>query len=223
MTTHGNTTPDLVWYAGYGSNLAYQQRFLCYIRGGTPVGSLKANPGCRDTSPPLDMRPIVLNFELFFAGHFRAWGGSAAFIRAGNAQATVLGRMYLITDEQFNDIVLQENGRTVDGRRLLPPIAQLSGVHDCVLPDLKAYDRFLVVGHVGGHPVITFTVADGKAPPIAPPTEPYVKIIATGIKETYPEMSEHEIVRYLLRADGIKDQIRSDSLATWVAESSSFA
>jgi len=210
---------ELVWYASYGSNLAYQKRFLCYIKGGTPAGSRKRNSGCRDIRPPLDIRPITLDFELFFAGHFKGWGGAAAFIRRGEVNAKVLGRMYLITDEQFNDVVLQENGRKVDGTRLVPQVEQLANGTEYLLPELKTYGHMLVVGNEGAHPVLTFTTAENNAPPIGPPSEPYVKIIAAGMKETYPSMEDGEIVEYLLRAEGVKGWIQPDQLANWVANS----
>jgi hypothetical protein len=214
---------DLVWYASYGSNLAYQRRFLCYINGGTPVGSEKRNPGCRDRTPPLDIKPITLNFELFFAGHFKGWGGAVAFIRRGKANARTLGRMYLITDEQFNDVVIQENNRKVDGTRLVPSLEQLAGKTEHVLPGLKTYGCLLVAGSEAGHPILTFTAAGRDTPPIGPPSEPYVKVIAAGIKETYPFWEDRQIVEYFLRADGVKDRIPSDQLAKWVAESYGYA
>jgi len=222
MTTKDMTPRkrDLVWYASYGSNLAYRNRFLCYINGGTPAGSKKSNSGCRDTTPPLDIKPITLNFELFFAGHFKGWGGAAAFIRHRETDAEALGRMYLITDEQFNDVVLQENGQRVDGTRLVPPVEQLAGEKERVLPGLKTYGRLLVVGNEDSYPIFTFTTTEKDAPPIAAPSEPYVKIIASGIKETYPSMEDREIVAYLLHADGVRGRIQPSKLTNWVQHSS---
>jgi len=63
-----------VWYASYCSNLK-SARLLSYITGGQPPGSVSTNPGCHDPSPPLDVRPITLPYELYFAGHSRTWGG----------------------------------------------------------------------------------------------------------------------------------------------------
>jgi hypothetical protein len=211
----------MVWYASYGSNVAYEKRFLCYIKGGTPLGSKAKNSGCRDTTAPLHIRPITLDFELFFAGYFKRWGGAAAFIRHGEINAKVLGRMYLITDEQFNDVVLQENGREVDGARLVPPAEQLYDAKEYVLPGLKTYGRLLLVGIADSYPILTFTATESHAPPIAPPSEPYVKVMARGLKETYPGMNDREIVEYLLRAEGVRDRIQPDHLASWVAKSSS--
>jgi hypothetical protein len=45
-----------------------------------------------------------------------------------------------------------------------------------------------------------------------------VKVIASGIKETYPEMSDDDIVEYLLRADGLRGKIDPLKIQTWVAE-----
>ena len=42
----------LVWYAGYGSNTDLD-RFMCYIAGGTPVGTDRIYVGCKDPSAPL--------------------------------------------------------------------------------------------------------------------------------------------------------------------------
>ena len=210
---------SFVWYASYGSNLAYEKRFLCYIKGGTPTGSRKGNPGCRDTTPPLDIRPIEIPLELFFAGHSSGWGGAAAFIRHGEANAKTLGRMYLITDEQFNDVVLQENSQKVDGTRLIPRFEQLASESEHFLPGVKTYRRLLLLGKQDGYSILTFTTDENDALPIGPPSEPYVKIIAAGIKETYPSMKDQEIVEYFLSADGVKGRIEQRELGKWVAES----
>jgi len=209
----------LVWYASYGSNLAYEKRFLCYIQGGTPAGSSKANSGCRDRTPPRDIQPLTLNFELFFAGHFSSWGGAAAFIKAGDSAATSLGRMYLISEEQFNDVVLQENGRDVDGTQLVPPLRDLVDKKDFRVPGVKAYGRLLVLQKQSSRPILTFTNTDEDVLPIGPPSEAYVRIIVTGLKETYPAMGNGDIVEYLSRADGVKGRIAAEQLASWVASS----
>lgn len=203
-----------IWYASYGSNLTYRHRFLCYIAGGTPAGSTHRNPGCRDRTPPLDSRPVTLPAELYFAAYSQSWGGSPAFIR-GPKKWITYGRMYLITDEQFNDVVLQENDRAVDGTRFVPPYEQLTRLDTYILSSGGLYGLLWRVGSERGSPVITFTTADNTLP-IGPPSEAYVKIIATGLKETYPKMTEADISQYLLRAEGIRDKIPPDQIARWV-------
>jgi hypothetical protein len=207
----------LIWYASYGSNLAYEKRFLCYIQGGTPVGSNKANPGCRDRTPPREIKLITLNFELFFAGYSASWGGAAAFIKPGDPAATTLGRMYLITEEQFNDVVLQENSREVDGTHLVPSLRELATQKHYCVPGVKAYGRLLALPNETSRPILTFTNTDEDVMPIGPPSEAYVRIIATGLKETYPAMENRDVVDYLSRADGVRGRIPAEQLAVWVA------
>jgi hypothetical protein len=122
----------LVWYASYGSNLK-RERFMCYIKGGRPRGGAKQYLGCRDKRDPIESRPIPLNFELYFAGQSNTWRrgekdsgvpGGIAFIRQNPERGPTLGRMYLITDGQFNDVVLQENAKKPDGSRYVPVFEQ---------------------------------------------------------------------------------------------------
>ena len=126
--------------------------------------------------------------------------------------------MYLITYDQFNDVVLQENSHKVDGTRLIPRFEQLASESERLLPGVKTYRRLLLLGKQGGYSILTFTTDENDAPPIAPPSESYVKIIVAGIKETYPSMKDQEIVEYLLRADGVKGRIDRPKLGKWVAE-----
>lgn len=107
-----NMKKELVWYASYGSNLL-RSRFMCYIRGGRPKSSSKGYRGCTDKSEPLKDKPVRIPHELYFSGRSSVWGGGGggvAFIkptRASKGEFT-LGRMYLITREQFTQVVRQE-------------------------------------------------------------------------------------------------------------------
>jgi hypothetical protein len=219
LPNQDQSTPKRVWYACYGSNLQ-RERLMCYIEGGTPEGSAKRNEGCRDKSEPTESRPTSLNFELYFAGRFRRWGnGGLAFIRENPKGRPTLGRMYLITDEQFNDVVMQENESPVSGWRRIPAFDQLVGQREFRLSGNPWYGRLLNIGSEGGYPVLTFTTAraDLQANP-SPPCEQYVKVIASGIKETYPKMSNDDIVEYLLRAEGLRGKIDPPKIQSWVAE-----
>lgn len=212
----GTSSRHLVWYASYGSNLNYRDRFMCYISGGKPPGSSTTNPGCRDKKPPLDSRPIELNFELYFAHYFKGWRGAAAFIRGpGNAQDVTLGRMYLITDDQFNDVVLQENGKQVDGTRFVPSFDDLLNQQSSILSSQLYYGRLLRIRVEERAPVLTFTTSKDLL--IGPPSEAYIKVIVSGIRETYPAMSDSEICNYLLRADGVRGNLQPETIASWVA------
>jgi len=216
----GNSTQDpssnlTVWYACYGSNLK-RSRFDCYVTGGTPLGAKIVNPGARDRTPPVDSRPVRLGQELYFAGHAQSWGGAPAFIREGRSGEFTYGRMYRITEHQFNDVVAQENGLPVDGTRLLPPLEHLISLTDFVLPGNPLYGRLLHIGDADGSPVLTFTT--GRELAIVAPSRPYVQVIASGLKETYG-MSDSQICSYLAQAPGIRDSaIRLQDLAEWVRD-----
>jgi hypothetical protein len=133
-TNQERAAVKLVWYASYGSNLK-RERFVCYIKGGTPKGSAKRNEGCRDKSEPAESRPISINGEIYFAGQSRPWGnGGVAFIRENSEQGSTLGRKYLITEEQFNDVVMQENSKEPDGNRFVPAFNQLVSQRNLFCP-----------------------------------------------------------------------------------------
>ncbi len=60
------TMTGYVWYVGYGSNLS-EQRFLCYIQGGTPPFGKDSNRGCQDQTRPKAEKPIKIHYPLYFA------------------------------------------------------------------------------------------------------------------------------------------------------------
>jgi hypothetical protein len=213
----------LVWYASYGSNLKLE-RFICYIKGGRPRGSAKLYLGCRDKRDPIESRPIPLNFELYFAGRSNAWPrrekdgdvpGGIAFIRQNPERGPTLGRVYLITDEQFNDVVLQENAKQPDGNRYVPPFEQLVSQREVPLNGDPLYGKILNIGSQGGSPILTFTT--GRDLTLNEPSESYLKEIAAGIRETYAQMSDDDITEYLLQADGVRGKIDLAKIRDWVA------
>lgn len=101
---------DYVWYASYGSNLN-KERFLAYILGKKAPGCDICEKGCKDKTLPQDNKQIIMPYELYFAKNSSKWsGGGVCFI--GNKKEDnhrTLGRMYLITKDQFLDVVSQEN------------------------------------------------------------------------------------------------------------------
>jgi len=151
-------------------------------------------------------RAIPLTFELYFAGRSntgprkekdREVPGGIAFIRENSEQGSTLGRMYLITEEEFNDVVMQENGKTPDGSRFVPAFNQLVSQSQSILPGNPLYGKLLNIGSAGGCPILTFTTARIDLFNPNAPAEQYVKVVASGIKETYPQMSDDDIVAYL--------------------------
>ena len=208
-------SPHSIWYASYGSNLN-RDRFMCYIEGGRPHGSTHQNSGARDRTPPTDNGTVTLPYDLYFAGYSNGWNGAPAFIRKSNDKRTYF-RMYRISDDQFNDVVLQENGKPVDGVRFVPAFEELLAIPEFILPGNPLYGKLLHVGDDGGSPILTFSTALDL--PIAPPSAAYIKVIASGLKETYPHMSNSDICEYLSQCDGIRDGgISGFELVTCVTE-----
>lgn len=192
-----------VWYASYGSNLL-RARFMCYIEGGTPPGATTRNPGCRLKRAYAAERPIQIPHRLYFAGHTRSWGGAPAFITRQPGTPPTLGRMYLITEEQFNDVVCQENGLPVNGTTIVPALGQLRSGDVHRLPFDRLYSLLICIGEADGAPILTFTSARDLQ--IAAPSQAYLRVIVAGLRETWPALSNAELRQYLSQADGIADR-----------------
>jgi hypothetical protein len=194
---------------------------MCYIKGGTPAGASEPNPGCRDNSDPLASKQIrISGFELYFADERRTldrWGGAAAFIRP-RTDSSVFGRMYLISLQQFNDVVLQENNVKKEGlkdlllSRLEESIGNKRGFTlDQVLPD-PLYNQVIYVGDNGdGHPIMSFSTSH-KEYPIGAPSAVYLRRISEGLEETYPELRGARIFEYLSRAEGLQGPVTAEKL-----------
>jgi len=214
--THNTPSRDnnLVWYAGYGSNLS-QIRFDCYIYGGTPPGSARPYPGCRDKTPPRGDRQITLPHQLYFADYSERWGGAVAFIRRTRFNATTYARMYLITYGQFNDVVRQENDRKVPGDIIVPPYDELATATEWHIASVRLYGHLMKVGVEGGQPVLTFSATRNDFI-LGRPSEAYIRMIVSGLQDTYPAMCESEILEYLAQAEGIRGMLDPDALACFL-------
>ena len=193
-----------LWYASYGSNLLFS-RFMCYINGGTPEGSSKRCEGCSDRSPPQDRRPITIPHELYFARESRSWGGKGvAFIKSQKEdRIKTLGRRYLITKEQFIQVVRQENGRLPDNPRISIDFEETIA-HGQSMINGGWYSRVIYLGEEDDYPILTFTgFWDDDAICPNKPCEAYRETIAMGLRETYPKKSPEEIMDYSNRAESI--------------------
>lgn len=163
---------NYVWYACYGSNLC-RERFLWYIHGGGP----KNNPGCQDKTLPVVDRLYTIHYELYFANQSKTWGnGGVAFLKLENDERIeTLGRVYLITSEQFEDVKKQEGASN------------------------KWYGHVLELGEMGGIPVKTLTRVPENIGQyvINTPSLEYLDMLRRGLVETYTSMTVEEVGRYL--------------------------
>ena len=169
---------DRVWYVAYGSNLN-RRRFERYLGGGRPVGGRRTYTGSRDSSPPLDDVALMIRGSLYFAGESRVWGGGMAFLDP-DADGRVAARAYLLTVEQFSDVVAQEMRRPVGADLDLTPVLAY-GRHSY---GTGRYDTVVRVGHRAQRPRVTFTAA-APVVPRALPSRAYLDTIAAGIREAH--------------------------------------
>jgi hypothetical protein len=200
---------EFIWYASYGSNIL-EQRFLCYIQGGRPVGSTKTYSGSSDKTPPLRKEQIIINMELYFAGSSSVWdnGGIAYIAPSLNSSFKTLGRMYLISKQQFLDLLNQEafNLKSI-------PINFNKAISDksLIFDSNSLYNTIIFLGMKDGFPIFTLT-AKGKVHEANKPSESYLKIIIKGLKETY-QLNDEEIRDYFISKSGIDSNYNKEELA----------
>lgn len=192
--------PEYVWYASYGSNMS-RDRFMVYLEGGSPPGSARAYSGCRDKTPPVADMPVRFPHRMFFAQTSPVWGGAVSFL--GHEEVPedegAYGRAYLVTKEQFDDIVAQENGGEA-GDRFVPVNRAVKARKLTVGPGW--YETIRVAGEEGGYPIVTFTGRqDEDKARLNAPTLPYMEMIAAGLREAHG-LSDPEIAEYLTGASG---------------------
>lgn len=212
--------PKYVWYASYGSNLS-EGRFLTYIEGGSPDGTDSYHAGARDKNKPIDSTPIRFEGRMHFAGTSYKWGrGGIAFMDKDNS-GHALGRAYLITFQQFQDVVAQENGKT-------PGTVEINGAEALNKGSLEVgvglYNNLIHIGDYKGYPVFTFTSSFTASDAISnaqvksaskygatnKPSNNYIKMIGRGLEESFG-MSIEEQADYLKGTLGAVS-IRRDEL-----------
>jgi hypothetical protein len=198
-----------IWYAPYGSNLL-ENRFLCYIQGGNPSGSQKQYSGCNDKSAPQGSEEILICSELYFARNSTSWNnGGVCFIKTEFSKtAQTLGRMYLITKDQFIDVVKQETG--IEQGLDIDFEHAISNGYETFRPN-SWYGRIVHLGcHRDNLPIFTFTSPQDIAE-YNRPDENYLRAIIKGIDETYDQTIQ-EISDYLLNKPGIRGNFTKEDL-----------
>ena len=190
---------DQVWYVAYGSNLG-TDRFRCYLVGGRPDGGTRTYAGCRDTSDPTGTFSLEVPGALVFAGDSGVWGGGMAFFDP-EGTGSVACRAYLVTAEQFADVAAQE--------MRLEPGGEFAQALAAVLPELGElhtvgpgrYETVVRVDTRDGVPLLTVTNHDIHGLALAAPSGPYLRSIATGLREAHG-WNDAQIASYLASAPG---------------------
>ncbi|ALA51795.1 hypothetical protein CAY60_013010 [Shouchella clausii] len=196
-----------VWYASYGSNMN-RERFLCYIRGGQPEGAEIEEVGCSDPAHPIKETAHRLPFPLYFAQNSTRWQkkGVAFIGLTPLAGAYTYSRKYLITKEQFEDVVKQEN----NGLAFSIDIDDLKQRgRKAVLPSW--YGTVLYAGEEEGFPIFTFTAKWKKEVPFHAPSFEYLRMIVKGLY-VYVGLPQREIVTYLRDKPGVAGNITEEEL-----------
>lgn len=198
---------DLVWYAAYGSNIS-EERFLHYIKGGIPSGSERNYEPCSDLTPPRDIRPYEINFELFFARESISWNGGIAFIETEKSNETkTLAKLYLISKTQFNHLA---KGETQAQGSVEIDFDQAANEGRTVFKRPSWYGLVLFLGYFEDLPVFTLT---GEKPieVFTKPNEKYLSVIASGLRHTH-DLNNQEIFQYFISKKGIRDHYKNYEL-----------
>jgi hypothetical protein len=190
-----------IWYVAYGSNLS-RERFCHYLRGGRPDGVERDYPGCRDSSDELDSFGLLISGGLYFAGRSSGWRAGMAFYDP-EASGAVAARAYLITAEQFVDVLAQETRRSPGMTLDLAPVFRGERYSNGV----GGYSVLVRVGECNGLPLVTFTRECRAATPFVAPSEPYLAAMAIGLRQAHG-WSEVQIDRYLSAIPGAAQVIR---------------
>jgi hypothetical protein len=213
-----NVKEDKVWYAVYGTNLN-EQRFSCYIKGGTPEGTSKFDMGCRDKTPAIDGGMISIPFQLYFTKNSSRWGNKAVgFLGLEiNPAIRTLGRKYLITKEQFEDVFRQENNISV--KQTLNIDFRKAREEGALTVKESWYGRVIFLGMEEGFPIFTLTAYwDFKPEEALPPSRKYLKHVIKGIRQTY-SMPDEQILEYLSQKPGISINLSEKELFDIIQES----
>ncbi|MBU1809395.1 MAG: hypothetical protein KJ661_07560 [Candidatus Omnitrophica bacterium] len=198
----GNLKNDKVWYAVYGTNLN-EQRFSCYIKGGTPEGANRADVGCHDKTMAIDGGEILIPLQLYFAKKSPRWDDKAVGFLNSKVDLTskTLGRKYLITKDQFNDIFKQENNIDLEEKINI----DFNDVIKKGTTTLKKswYGKIILLGEEKRVPIVTLTAYwDYKYEDVLSPSAIYLRHIIRGINQTY-KLSADQVLEYLYQKPGL--------------------
>ncbi|WP_407375606.1 gamma-glutamylcyclotransferase [Methanobrevibacter sp.] len=166
---------EYIWYVSYGSNMLFE-RFMCYIKGGSYRGSTYRD-ACSDTASPAEVRAFEIPYDMYFGNTSGSWQSCGVSFLDTTKDGHALGVAYLITKEQFEHVIAEENG----GRTPTPGYGW--------------YEDVISLGEIEG--IEVKTVTNNNLRPYNDPCLDYLDTLVKGIRENWPEMSDDEIEDYL--------------------------
>jgi hypothetical protein len=119
-----------------------------------------------------------------------------------------LGRMYLITKEQFIDVVKQE---TDFKGELMIDFDRAISDGSLIFREGSWYGNIIFLGNQYDHPIFSFTHQDNISP-TTKPSNKYLRTIFKGIHETYDHLNTAEIVDYLISKQGVANNYSREDL-----------
>ncbi|MEM9000398.1 MAG: hypothetical protein AAGB24_09040 [Bacteroidota bacterium] len=211
-----------IWYCSYGSNLSFE-RFKLYLFGGVSPIVDKIYSGCTQKAKPEKDEFFEIPFELYFSKKVSFWdNGGVAFIKdIANEKITTRSRIYLISKQQFEEVVEQENNHFANSRNFSLNLEELKKNGYILLGNEKEnqyYGKVILAGFKDGFPIITFTAKWSSTDIVYNrPSERYLKTIITGLSESQT-ITKEEIFSYLSSIKGIKEFYSENSLNSIIDE-----
>lgn len=181
---------------------------------GEPWKDVSAPPGARCRCLPRGDRCYTLPGSVYFAENAEKCedGGGVAFYDPERPGPSV-GRAYLMTPDQFEDVLAQENGFEPGGRHGV----DLEGVPAKGSRWGKSwYDLVLPLDEIGGWRAFTITTSKARSP--NRPEAPYLRVVARGLGEARGWALD-TILTYLLGLTGISRRWDQAALADAIASS----
>ncbi|TKY55034.1 Histone deacetylase 5 [Spatholobus suberectus] len=199
-----------IWYASYGSNM-WKARLYCYLAGGQVEGMQKHCPGSMNGTLPKEILWKTFPCHIFFGrDSSRSWGpGGVAFLNPEkNFQHNTYMCLYKISLEQYNDILFQENGLSLNADSPLFDITTLNAISGKEFNSLEVvkgswYGNAVYLGKEQQIPIMTMTCSlldierfkSGKLPSCAP-NKAYANTLIKGLVEG-EQLPEAEAITYI--------------------------
>lgn len=168
---------NMVWYVAYGSNLL-EERLKNYIMGGKCKFNSKTYRACSDTRMPRRSVPVIIPYSMYYSGKSNSWEGKPVCFLDISKPGMAYGRAYLVNESQLDWIHWQEGKSS------------------------EWYKKRVRLEDIEGIPAYAFTNPKGKEhQPFNMVSKAYQKVLLSGLKESYPDMDDAAILKYLVECE----------------------